>query len=194
MFLNTLKNSKSGFGLLNILIAFLIVTIGVGFYFKSLSHNHTQVLKSQDQVIANRYAAELLELFRSMTGTQLNNYLFNNAAKFTAGPVPLCAHVNILDRTTGSIYNLDGLATLPVSNKLNRGNNIIAANRYYQVQIIDRNTLALDNAACGRTTPYNFVANPTKRFFVTVSVTYISRGGTNADVQRAVLTTMLPET
>jgi hypothetical protein len=189
-----MRSREEGQTLITVLISLVLVAAGYWYYSKAVAENHGAVVKSQETLVASSFASEGAELFRSLTNTQLNNYLFNNAAKFAAGPIPLCAHINILDRTSGQILNRDPLADLPATNRLNRSTAATQnANRYYQVQIVEGTTLAVDPAACGRVTPYNFAANPTKRFRVTVNVTWLPKGGGVDQVQRAVVSTLLPE-
>ena len=191
------RTPPRGITLISVLISLVIVTVGFYFYSQSLAKNHEMVLRTQDLAVGTRFASELLEVFHGMKGSDLDKYLFSNleAGKFSLGNIPLCAHINILDRASGSTFNPDSIAALPSSNPLNRGTPATAANRYYQVQIVDSTTLApVVPSPCGNTVApvFNFAANPNARYMVTVSVTWVPRGKTVQDIQRAVVSTILP--
>lgn len=184
------QQRQRGVSLITTMAAFAIVAGAFTLYLSSTARNHASVRRYQDLANATQFATELIELFRSMSSTQMNTYLFTNAAKFTAGNVPLCAHINILDRSSGTIVNPDVLATLP-PNPLDRTTPATNSNRYYQVNVVDATSLAINTAACNGTVPYVFGAN--ERFLVTVSVTFIPIGKTVASVERAVVSTLLAE-
>lgn len=167
------------------------------------NQNHVAVQTSQDYTLATEYAAELIELFRSMKGSELSAYL--QSATYFSSPVPLCAHINILDRTTGTIYNPDSLATLP-PNSLDRGTPQTNSNRYYSVQVVDPATLSqlatgiapancTAVGCCGQTGAITTgpAASPTALFLVSVSVTFVPRGRPIAEAKRVVLSTLVTE-
>lgn len=153
---------------------------------------------SEQRLIAKASAIELLELFRSFSRTQLNNYLAKNPVTNSVAAAdlyPLCSHRNIIDRARSTqavvLMNPDPVANL--SNSLLDGATpSLKANRFFQIQVINSATLSVVTSACTATPPYAFAVNSPETFLVTVGVTWVPAG--NAQPEREVVSAMmLPE-
>jgi len=190
-----LKSSR-GIGILEVLIAGILVsliTLGLN---QLLIATRRSAALAQRRILADTYTTELLEFFRSLTSTQLSDYLKKNPVTgSTATPYPLCAHINILDRAGSSgtnrlIVNADPLADLGTTlldNPVPR----LSVNRYYQVQVVNIHSLVVNAAACGA--PPTYTLAPDERFLVTVGVTWVPMQKDTDDIQRMVATIVLPE-
>jgi hypothetical protein len=161
---------------------------------------------------AEDFCAELMEFFVGFTSAQLAGYLRRDPPQFSAliPAHPLCAHVNLLDRTATLaagpevLRNADPLAALPVNTLIENNQSFkFRANRFYQVMVVDSTTLAPNPAACGR------IANPTntapcgvrgasdyvlcaaERFMVAVGVSFVPTGKDETGVERVSLSAMV---
>ncbi len=202
------RQRAAGQTILSVTISIIILTAGFYFISGSLLSSRKASKPLEQKNLAENYAAELIESFFSISGTQLAGYLSAIPAVAGTPAYPLCAHINLLDRVaTGgtTVYlNRDPMADLPATSVLeNLVDNKYHANRYYQVQVVDAPTLAVNAGACGYYTTAipgpcgvsgnNYVLCAGERFLVSVGVSYVPAGKTEANVQSIVLTTVLPE-
>lgn len=197
--------SIRGMSIIGGVVAAVITMLAVFCFSKSLISYRKSAIGVRDTQIAEAYAAELLEFFRSHKSDQLKEYLKLNPIGGGLEPYPFCAHVNILDRTADKIVNEDPLAALPTFTGL-PGSGNLRANRYYQVQIVNVKTLAVNKARCADTAksiylngripvaPNETIAlSSEERFLITVGVTWVAQRMNKEDVKRVVLTTLIPE-
>ncbi|MBY0369378.1 hypothetical protein K2X33_01745, partial [bacterium] len=136
-------------------------------------------------------ASELAEFFVSHKPERLRANLSTNPVNGTFGAYKFCAHINLLDRTTGNILNRDPLADIPQPSTLSAAADSHYVNRFYIVNILDMTTLTTRDV-CNKAFSDNTVtlAN-TERYMVTVGVTW-KRLGTN-DLQREVVSAVIPQ-
>lgn len=161
--------------------------------------------------VAENFAAELLETFLVMTNEQFAGYLSRLPAypQPTGGvpAYPLCAHVNLINRAATPaggppvILNPDPVAQLPLGVPFENGASPkYQANRFYQVNVVDKNSLAVNSAACGYavdpdgncgvfSSRYSLCSN--ERLMVTVGVSFVPNGKTETGVERVVLTSLV---
>lgn len=181
--------SKRGVSIISVVISSAIVVSAIVFA-QSGNRGLLQVQQhSQERLIADGYATELLELLRSYSTADLVNYLKTNPAG-GASPYPFCAHVNILNRATNKIYNRNPIAELP-ENPLDGPKG--KANRFFQVRVVDMKTLAVkNNPYCAQNAQTMTALAADDRLLVTVGVSWIPKTG-KAGVQRVALSTVLPK-
>lgn len=198
------KPRRNGFTLIGGLVGGLVLTLSVSMVVMAFGSSKRLSTLQRQKALAESYATELLEAFRSMTGMQLNNYLSSNpinAAILSA--YPLCAHINILDRNSNEVLNADPRADLGPT-RLDGENG--PANRFYSVQVINMQTRLFVDAHCNKTPcqgpapacdpvtnanqyQYNPL-DPRERFFVTVGVSWVPQG---LPPKRTVFSTVIPE-
>ena len=155
----------------------------------SVRSNRQSENKTFRKVIAEQYASELLEFFRSLSSTEFKAYMQASA------PYPLCPKVNLINSSVQP--NCANTFTQPDANALISdpilGNSLDCApiqcpgnatqtcffnngvNRYYQVQVLDiSNNMQPVQAACGSVN-YNLGTN--ERYSVTAVMTWAEKGG-----------------
>jgi hypothetical protein len=212
--------SIRGSMILSVAVGMVLLTGILFFTLKTNRTTRQGEIRYKDATIAGAYATELLEFLRTYRTHRLQDYLGTNPYA-SKPPYYLCSHINALDRASGAIVNEDPLATLPDNNSLTwqdpdaTQNLKIRPNRYYQVSIVnimgdsvvgyattdglvirkdycDRSASAVPSA--GNLSSYlNVIDNTeTLRFLITVGVTWVPKGKTVADVQRVVLSTIIP--
>ncbi len=168
----------------------LVITAFLGSIVGALS-SRNQSVRLYKRNLAQIYATELIELFRSKNTSELASYLLNLGH-------PLCAHINIIDRdNNNTIINADPNVDLgPTQLDLVIDENTVKpANRFFLVQVMDMNTMLPDNSKCNRT-DYDALlteleAETTKKFFVTVGLSYFPMRE-SVDPERVVLSTIIP--
>lgn len=200
-------------------VALITSVLVSGIIISAASLSISQMVKGRKSVrvfearnAAEDFAAELLEFFVGFTTLQLGGYLRRNIPQFSAlvQRHPLCAHVNLLDRTatlpTGPqiIMNADPLAALPANSVIeNAQSSKFRANRFYQVMVVDSTTLAPNPAACGRIPDPNnavpcgvrgvsdYVLCAGERFMVAVGVSFVPFGKDETSLERISLSAMV---
>ncbi len=180
-----------------------IVLYSVATLTKATSSVATQDLET---VVADAYASELLELFRSETPTGFEAHLITNPVNSSLGAYPLCAQINIADTSTsGNILNRDPLADI-VSAPITSGSSTLLPpyreiatatgpgqnlpNRFYQAQVVDMTTLQVDTSYCGQTITPTFSLGTNETYLVTVGVTWNSV--TQNKIRSVVVSDVLP--
>ncbi|MBI1859319.1 MAG: hypothetical protein HYR96_00160 [Deltaproteobacteria bacterium] len=202
--------SNRGSQMLYLIIASVIVIMGVLYFSQSLMYSRKQSVELNHTVIAENYAAELLEYLRSQTPQQLKANFSKNPVNATLGAYKFCAHINLLNRTDGVTLNLDPIAALPPS-VLDGATPQTKANRYYQIQIADiEGTAASDSITvnknyCANTAKEVFLYNipqgagetvgllKNERFIITVGVSWYQRDKSGNNLKQVVLSTLIPE-
>lgn len=184
--------SQRGSTLISVAIASIILVLGVLYFQRSSNSLRKIAAQADDKLIADAYAAELLDLFRGYSTDDLLNYLKTNPTG--AGTAyPLCAHVNLLDRTTGKVLNRDPIAALPPENLLEGVGPTKKANRFYQVHIVDMSTLTIKKSPfCNQNANTLGARAAHDRLMVTVGVSWVPNGAPVAAVRRVVMSTVLP--
>lgn len=176
---------QRGMTLISVLIGIMMAT-GL-FYVLGLVYgqNEHTLDANRKKIYAEQYASELLEYFRSLTTDNIRDLMSQNPISPAAPAYPLCAHINILDRSSGSILNPDPRADLPPSA-------LIESNRFYMVYIVDSRTMAVKSTACNNVVgTYTF--QPEDRFFITVGVSWrANMEETTGPIHRVVLSTLIP--
>lgn len=138
---------------------------------------------------AQLMAIELMEYLRAMGTSRIIGHLAknpHNGSTALANLYPLCAHINLLDRVGNNLLNRDPLAETVPNPLLNPGQGTglsLQANRYYQVQVINIQTQALNSSLCdrkmrngsGQVLQPSDLMSTDERLFVTVGVTYMPR-------------------
>lgn len=182
MFLYISKLLQGRRGTIMITAGSLIVIFSLLGAITGLSSSRAQAIRIYKKNLAQIYATELIELFRSRTGVEIANYLgqFNN--------YPLCAHMNILNRSNNTIENPDPNVDLG-SNQLDIDITNKRANRFYIVQVIDVNNLQPNSQKCGQS---GYSLSDNERFLITVGVSYYPTQESTT-VERVVLSTIIPE-
>lgn len=186
------RGSERGDTFLTAILAAALIAGGFFFFSRSMVVRSKSADQSSRKVLAEGFASELLEYFRSLSSSKLNHYIQNN------GNYPLCSRVNLLDRVTGVTALPDAIADLP-SSALNNLEPNSQPNRSYLIQVADwnaaspANTLVAVAAACGTSAPYDFALNSTHHYLVTVSVSWVPPGKTVLEAQNISLSTVLPE-
>lgn len=186
--------NRRGSLILSGLVALIIVAIGALIVSQSLRNTKGRV--PFDQALQARlYATELLELFRAHTNATLRTYLSTNPVNAMLAPYPLCAQINLVNRATRTIINSDPIATLPALiadiNIIPSVNNTQPAmNRFYQVQVIDIVTMAINKNVCNFNALTMGALGANERFLVSVGVTWYPPQSVN--IERVILTTVLP--
>lgn len=128
--------STRGIGIVEILIGSTLLVLIFWLFGMLYSRSEKALSELHEKHLAHTFSVELLERFRSLTHLELRRYLRVNPVDGAQPPYSLCAHINILDRSTDTLINPDPLATLPLS-ILDRGIASLGANRYFQVQVIN---------------------------------------------------------
>ncbi|MBI4403289.1 MAG: hypothetical protein HY537_03970 [Deltaproteobacteria bacterium] len=166
-------------------------------------------MRVRNRQVAEAYAAELLEAFRSKTGTTISDYLKKNPATgSTTALYKLCAHINILDRNASSgtnrvLLNSDPNADLGTS-PLDGPTADLAANRFYSIQVINilNNPPTFESQHCNKVfgtpddgTHYDIADDSriNERLFITVGVSWVPKGGDKMNPERLTLSTVIPE-
>lgn len=157
--------SNQGLSMPATILASAIAATGLFYFIQSTRSMTLQAKSLHEKVVAESYASELLEYLRSHEEIRLDTNLATNpfasspyctANPTECAPYPYCAHINILDRTTGTIVNEHPIAALPDSpteNPLFRGEAKFKANRWFQVQIVDLADVVLtSDPSCNSTT------------------------------------------
>lgn len=184
----------------------MIAASGVIIILASLYFNASSVsLRKQSQalsqsVYAEAQASELLEFFAAMSSNEALTFLRKNplnrdfpapspASPFT--PYKMCSHINIVDRESGKIINADPLADLPEDSPLVVEKTKGKPNRFYQVQVVDAETLSLKPNYC-KQEPGTFTLASNERLLVTVGMTWVPLNTRPDELpRRVVLTTLL---
>lgn len=155
-----------GITLVEVIMATMVVTVGFFYFGKGNVIGRKQALGINETLLAQAYATELLEYFRSHKPERLKSYLEINPIKRESCPncpitgcgtalcvscsacpfggYKFCSNINILDRTyfvpltlATNTLNADPLAELPQPNPLDNQGPTGRANRWYQIQIVD---------------------------------------------------------
>jgi hypothetical protein len=172
---------KAGYSLISVTVASVIFFMGLLMFARSAASSRAESRDPMTRLLAETYASELLEYFRSLSTAQMSVYLSTNPYT-KLGTIrdryPLCSYVNLLDRRHpphANILNRDPLAVLPPT-PLDAGDGELAANRYYQVRIINVRTNMIRTDVCGAIPPYefDFENRPNERYLVTVGVTWMA--------------------
>lgn len=162
------------------LVFFVLLNQGV--FFRGVEE------KVGQDALAQIYASELLEFFRSFeSSTKLKQYLKDNPTG-TGNAYFFCRPVNVLDRATGNTLNPDPLANLPPSR-------LLSAFRFYQVQVFNASNKAPDNSWCNRSfddPSFDLSGNETERVMVTVGVSFAPDPHDPSKVKQVVLSALLP--
>ncbi len=182
----------------------LVIAGGIGFALNTfILSSKKGTAKIAQRVLTDFYVAELLEYFRALPAVKVLEKTF---------AYPRCAHINILDRAHGNIVNGDSLATLPATwldsaQSLNADGTTFyrAPNRFYQVFIVDMQTMVLDPSCEGSppTPPFNLITalaplSGSKKLLVTVGVSWVpinaGKDGnfSNDDVETTVGSVLIP--
>ena len=196
-----LFSAKKGISLISVVVALALIGMAIYWYAYAYNKAEKQTALGRNAFIAETYATELLELLRAHNTPGLLGYLQNNpflATCPTCTPYLLCSHINLLDRTSvdgtgkyiGSLLNEDPLAELPHPNRLDGATKQLYANRFYQIQVVNPSTLALDSSFCTKQGDTALGAN--QNYQITVGVSWIGDRTTPTDVHRVVLTTVIP--
>jgi hypothetical protein len=177
--------SNSGLGLLTAIITAGILATAAFMVAYSLRQFRVSTTRSNQKLIAQSYTIELVEYFRSLTNTQLRNYLAASA------PYALCASVNLLNRETGVVSNPEALANLPAAPLSSGLSGMTALNRFYRIEVINRLTLAANAAACGQS-PAVYARGADESFLVTVGTSWIDPQ-LGSDARESLLSVMLTD-
>lgn len=194
----------NGITIIELVVALGLILGSVFYFCHSLSSSRKAALHVRDTVIAESYATELLEFLRSHTSDQLKQYLAVNPINPTFNPYFFCSHINILDRAADKLLNENPIATLPQVSSL-PGSGNLRPNRYFQIQIVDIKSLAINKNRCANTAKevYIFGRTPVlpgetialqadERFLITVGVSWIPSDQSLQNVKRVVLTSLIP--
>jgi len=188
-----------GTTLLSFAMATLIAASGFVHLGRTSVDARRQASLLHETVIAEAHATELVEFFRSFTTKELMSYLSRNPFSGHA-PYTLCAHINILDRQTGQIFNEDPLAELPLNGPLSQLDKRYSANRNYRIQVVNLKTMKIRKEVCGEAAsnlsyslpaPGKLALLPEEKFLVTVGVSWIPSGRTVSNVKRVALSAVL---
>ncbi len=181
--------SARGVSIISVVISSAIVVTAIVLAQTGNRGIHQVQQHSQERLMANGYATELLELLSSYSTNDLVDYLKTNPAG-GASPYPFCAHINILNRATNKIYNRNPIAELP-ANPLDGPKG--KANRFFQVRVVDIKTLAVkNNPYCAQNATTMTPLTSDDRLLVTVGVSWLPKTG-KTGVQRVALSTVLPK-
>lgn len=178
--------------LIQIAVGGMILIGALVYYMRATKQVSKQRTASRQLVTAELLAQELSEAFRSLeSGATLRNYFQTNPVNGTLSPYLLCAHINVLDRNNNSVLNPDPRADLAAST-LDGGSPKLRANRYYQIQVIDLNSMTVDPSFCGKkiTDPPALSAN--QRYLISVGVSWVPKEAGLADLKTVSLATLLP--
>ena len=204
--------SSRGSSILQIIIASVIAGTGFLYFGRSILSSRKQSLNLHEAVVAESYATELLEFFRSHSDTELKKYLEKNPITGSAATkklYKLCAHINILDRKGNKLLNEDPIAALPL-NSLDGITPDTRANRWYQVQVANitgdaaKDEIKIRKDLCAATAKeisFNgqpkaaFLLTNDEKFLVTVGLSWYGKGKNpeEKELKRVVLTTVLPD-
>jgi len=185
------QEKQSGYIIIAIIVLAGIAAACFLYFARTIRQSRELSVIHHRTLLAEAYSTELLEFFRSLSSTQLNEYLKGGSATLL---YPLCAHVNILDRAKDppQILNPDPLAELGPS-FFSSPDPKKVMNRWYQVQVVDLLTLEPKAFVCGTLTPYNFLTNANDRYMVTIGVSWVPSGKTLNEPERIVMSTILPK-
>lgn len=202
-----LLSKPKGWSLISLVVGFLIIVMGSFIFARNIVAMRKHSLHLRQTLVAEMLAVELLEFLRSFTPDGLRTYLSTNPVNATKNPYPLCAHINLLDRTNSTpskilILNRHPAATLPIS-PLSDASNPMAANRYFQIQVVNARTLGFNRSYCDKRMTQICLFNRIcsvgqtqlsehERFLLTVGVSWFPKGKTT-DVRRIVLLAITPE-
>lgn len=175
-------------------VALIIVAIGFGIFIAGFTAVTRDQRRSTEEAAAKASIVELLEFFRAFgTGPQLLDYLDTNPADATLQAYTICSQVNKMDRTTQLIPKPDPGALLPASewDGLAGASN---ANRFYQVHIVNIETLDMEDSRCGQRpgalTPATL--SPTERMMITVGVEWYGGGRIENGLKQVAQSIILP--
>ncbi len=201
--------NRSGSTLLSVVFAAVILAAGIVGLLMTQSMWRDKAIALNETIIAESYATELLEFFRSFTDDGLRDYLSKNPINgntTVAGLYKFCSHINLLDRTSGTILNGDPVADLPPDNRLDARQG--RANRFYQVHVVNiagtaaQDELIVRKDLCARTAKEIYFYNRTpdapiqlgkdEKLFVSVGVSWMTRTK-RPMAKRIVLSTFLPD-
>jgi len=182
----------AGFSLLNIVLSVVIVAGAFVAFNRGLMSLENRTLRARQSLVAETQAMELLELFRSFSTAHLKDYLSTNPVSASFGAYPLCSGINLIDRGSGNILNEDPIATLPSSNLPTHESSALHPNRFYQIQVVDAVTLAVNKDACAETAA-TVTLGADDRFMISVGVSWVPNGKKPEEVRRVVMSTLLPD-
>jgi len=165
--------TKKGNFIFPLILGTSVLAMGLLGFGKSFSRSiHLSKVHLQSS-IARAYMTELLELFYSFQPTQFQDFLSLNRADAELAGYPLCAHINLMTPNSETILNRDPVSKLPTS-ALGE-----YANRFYQIQVINIETLELQSAYCDQIADtVTLAAN--ERFYASVGVTWYPKGATSS--------------
>ena len=178
--------------LLSLTVSIFLVIMGFYLFMRTSVQSRKQQQVISQSVVAELYASELIELFRAMGAGGLSDYFEDNPRNASFSPYFYCAHINLMDRESGTLLNEDPLAALPYS-ILDAGASAFRGNRFYQIQVIDIKTLTLNLDFCRHSADTAPDLGADERFLVTVGVSWIPRGKKRSDVKRVVLSMVIPK-
>lgn len=185
------RSSESGITLISVVIIGAVAAGLFVFASSAFKGARRSLTTTNQRVVAQSLANELIELFRSMNNDLVMSYLRVNPVGPTLPPYNLCTSVNLLNRTTGQVGSPDPLADLAVSTGAVSG--MSRVNRYYRVEVINRVSLQVVRTACGQS-PAAYVRSANQSLVVTVGVTWLENAAdAPAAFKEFVLTTMLTD-
>ena len=186
--LSSLIGQRRGATLVGTLIGAVVVLLSAKAFASVLSSAKHLEKSNRDRAYVQMHLAELIETFRSLgSGTFYNQYYRRLPQAY-----PLCSHINLIDRTNipGNIINPDPNVELAPNFLLQGTSAGRRPNRFYQVQIINIQTLAINTAPCMTgAPPYVYDPGGNERFTITVGISWTDPK--QADANREVLTTVL---
>lgn len=184
----------NGVTILETTVSLIIVAIGFGIFIGGFTTVTRHQRRITEETAAKASVVELLEFFRAFgTGPTLLDYLDTNPADASLQTYPLCSQVNKIDRATQLIAKPDPGALLPASewDGLAGASN---ANRFYQVHIVNIETLEVQDLRCGQRpgalSPSTLSA--TERMMVTVGIDWYSGGRTENGLKQVAQSIILP--
>ena len=188
--ISTLK-SNGGF-IIGALASAAVLTVVFFVAIQMLSPLRNTQAVTQELLVAELYAAELLEHFVSLSSDELQIALSTDA---TLKLLPLCSYINIANSTDSGVINAIPMASLPAPNPLDSPKGV--ANRYFKIEIVDVTTLIVRADVCtklpnqirlsGRTgVAGDLLLNATDTFKITVGVVWQSKSGKTTDSAKRV--------
>lgn len=164
-----------------------------------LSSARRSELSSTRRLLAENYAAELMETFQSQKGSDILNYLATNPFNAGLSPYFLCAHINLLDRAhstsaNASLLNPDPNADLPFS-QLGSSSANFSGNRYYLVQVMDVSVdpPVVKSQYCNKAATTYAPGAATERLMVSVGVTWVEPKGNPSQPSKVILSGVIPQ-